>query len=106
MKNISILLTLFCFVQFFGFAQYENSLLWEISKEGSTKKSYLYGTFDMICENSVNISPKFKSIITESEEIYLEINFNEDLDEFKRHFDGFLKNRKTLSSYYTTEEYK
>jgi uncharacterized protein len=96
---------LFSTKSYFGFGQNEKSLLWEISSDSLGKKSYLYGTVHSICEKSVRMTPIFKNIISSSEEVYLEINFDEDLNEFKSQYDTFIKNGKSLSSYYTDEQY-
>ena len=38
----------------------ENSLLWEVSGNGLSKPSYLYGTIHMICGNDYFLSEKTK----------------------------------------------
>lgn len=40
----------------------ENSLLWEVSGNGLTKPSYLYGTVHMICSPDYFLSEKQKSV--------------------------------------------
>ncbi|MFT6748942.1 MAG: hypothetical protein ACJAQ1_000869, partial [Flavobacterium sp.] len=42
MKNLLVLLV--SILSFCSFSQKQNSLLWEISGNGLTKKSYVYGT--------------------------------------------------------------
>lgn len=58
----------------------ENSLLWEISGNGLSKPSYLYGTIHMICGNDYFLSEKAKRAFNASENLVLEIDFS-DLNE-------------------------
>ncbi|MCD0464561.1 TraB/GumN family protein [Flavobacterium sp. ENC] len=55
----------------------ENSLLWEVSGNGITKPSYLYGTIHMICGPDYFLSEKTKSAFNASGELVLEINFSD-----------------------------
>ncbi|SDL89786.1 hypothetical protein SAMN04487898_12828 [Pedobacter sp. ok626] len=57
--------------------QTTNSLLWEVSGNGLTKPSYVYGTIHMICEPDFLISDKTKSAITSADDLVLELNFND-----------------------------
>ena len=58
----------------------ENSLLWEISGNGLSKSSYLYGTIHMICGNDYFLSKKAKKAFKATESLFLEINLS-DLNE-------------------------
>jgi uncharacterized protein YbaP (TraB family) len=53
----------------------ENSLLWEVSGNGLSKPSYLYGTIHMICGEDYFLSEKTKKAFEASEKLVLEINF-------------------------------
>lgn len=55
----------------------ENSLLWEVSGNGLTKPSYLYGTVHMICGPDYFLSEKTKKAFDASNELVLEINFSD-----------------------------
>lgn len=87
-------------------AQTGNSLLWEISGNGLTTPSYLYGTIHRVCKESVIISDKFENIIKNADKVYLEINFDEIQNDFQAHYDSFNKSGKKLNSYFTKEEYQ
>lgn len=87
-------------------AQNTNSLLWEISGNGLSTPSYLYGTIHRICTENVRISQKFENIIKNADKVYLEINFDEIQNDFQAHFDSFNKSGKKLNSYFTKEEYQ
>lgn len=102
-KLLVILLT---FSQFCVFGQLENTLLWEISGNGLEKPSYLYGTIHQICYSNLLVRPKLEKIIKTSNNVFLEIVFDEELNDFKSHYDSYLKNGKTLRSYYTAEQYQ
>ncbi|WET00814.1 TraB/GumN family protein [Flavobacterium sp. YJ01] len=53
----------------------ENTLLWEVSGNGLTKPSYLYGTVHMICSPDYFLSEKTKKAFDASNKLVLEINF-------------------------------
>lgn len=55
----------------------ENSLLWEVSGNGLSKPSYLYGTIHMICSGDYFLSDKTKKAFDASEKLVLEVNFND-----------------------------
>lgn len=55
----------------------ENTLLWEVSGNGLTKPSYLYGTIHMICGPDYFLSEKTKKAFEASNKLVLEINFND-----------------------------
>ncbi len=86
-------------------AQSKSSLLWEISGNGLSQPSYLYGTIHRVCKDNVNISPKFQNIIKQVDRLYLEINFDDIHNDFQAHFDSFNKSGKQLRTYFTKDEY-
>lgn len=53
----------------------ENSLLWEVSGNGLSKPSYLYGTVHMICSGDYFLTEKTKKAFEASSKLVLEINF-------------------------------
>ncbi|PXY44542.1 TraB/GumN family protein [Flavobacterium hydrophilum] len=55
----------------------ENSLLWEVSGNGLSKPSYLYGTIHMICSADYFLSEKAKKAFEASEKLVLEINLSD-----------------------------
>lgn len=52
----------------------ENSLLWEVSGNGLSKPSYLYGTIHMICSGDYFLTEKTKKAFDASSKLVLEIN--------------------------------
>ena len=55
----------------------DKSLLWEISGNGLSKSSYLYGTIHMICGNDYFLSDKTKKVFTASDNLVLEVNLSD-----------------------------
>ncbi|WP_417367398.1 TraB/GumN family protein [Flavobacterium beibuense] len=55
----------------------ENSLLWEISGNGLTEPSYLYGTMHMMCEADFLIKEKVKNAIENTDKLALELDFDD-----------------------------
>ena len=55
----------------------ENSLLWEVSGNGLSKPSYLFGTVHMICEKDFVMKPKVVNAFSKSEKLALEVNMTD-----------------------------
>ncbi|HEX8015011.1 MAG TPA: TraB/GumN family protein, partial [Flavobacterium sp.] len=55
----------------------ENSLLWEVSGNGLSKPSYLYGTIHMICSTDYFLSEKAKKAFESSSKLILEIDLSD-----------------------------
>ena len=85
MKNlfksaIIAVVTVFGFTSNAQTAPTENSLLWEISGNGLTKPSYLFGTLHVICGKEYILRPKVKEAFAKTTKLALEINIT-DSDE-------------------------
>lgn len=84
----------------------DNTLLWEISGNGLSVPSYLFGTFHLLCKDDIHFSPALKQVINKSSEIYLEL----DMDDPATLLGGIMlmnmKDGKKLKDLYTEEEYK
>lgn len=55
----------------------ENSLLWEVSGNGLSESSYVYGTIHMICSADYFLSEKTKKAFEASEKLVLEVNLTD-----------------------------
>ncbi|MDR7211208.1 TraB/GumN family protein [Flavobacterium piscis] len=55
----------------------ENSLLWEVSGNGLSKPSYLYGTIHMICSADYFLTEKAKKAFDSSTKLVLEIDLSD-----------------------------
>lgn len=58
-------------------APLENSLLWEISGNGLTTPSYVYGTVHMICKDDYFLSEKVNAALQTSKKLVLEVNMTD-----------------------------
>lgn len=54
----------------------ENSLLWEISGNGLSRPSYLYGTLHLMCESDFTIKDKVKKAFDKTSKLALELDFD------------------------------
>ncbi|HET9055327.1 MAG TPA: TraB/GumN family protein [Chitinophagaceae bacterium] len=82
------------------------SLLWEISGNGITRPSYLFGTMHLLCKDDALLSKKLQEIIANSAAVYLELDMD-NLAELLGIFKYMnMKDDKKLSDYLTDEEVK
>ena len=83
-----------------------NSLLWEVSGKGLKQKSYLFGTFHLMCRSDIQFSNNLKTAIANATEMYMEL----DMDDPAVMLGGMMmmnmKDGKKLKDLYTTEEYQ
>jgi len=84
----------------------DNTLLWEISGNGLTTPSYLFGTFHLICKDDIPFGGQLKTALHSVKEVYMEL----DMDDPATMLGGlkFMKMRgdSTLKNLYTPDEYK
>lgn len=108
----------FCLILYSGFVHAQinsnslktnadtNTLLWEISGNGLKTPSYLFGTFHLLCKEDINFSAALKQAISNSNEVYLEL----DLDDPATLMGGLMlmnmKDGKKLKDLYSDSAYK
>ena len=84
----------------------DNTLLWEVSGNGLTKPSYLFGTFHLLCRDDIRFSDALKQGVQNAAEVYLEL----DMDDPSTLFGGLMlmnmKGNRKLKDLYTEVEYK
>ena len=84
----------------------DNSLLWEVSGNGVSQSSYLFGTFHLMCKNDIHFSSQLTAAVSRSEKVYMEM----DMDDPATMLGGLLlmnmKDGKTLQQLFTADEYK
>ena len=84
----------------------DNSLLWEVSGNGLSQSSYLFGTFHLMCKNDIHFSGQLTTAVGRAEKIYMEM----DMDDPAIMLGGLLlmnmKDGKTLQQLYSAAEYK
>ena len=84
----------------------ENSaLLYEISGNGLKKSSYLFGTFHIICSGDMIQAEKLTDYIDKTEQLFLEVDFDDPSELQSIGKMPFLADGKTLSDFYTKEQY-
>jgi uncharacterized protein len=83
----------------------ENSLLWEISGNGLESPSYLYGTFHLLCPDDLVIPEKALTALQESEQLVLELDFDDPSMMVSMQQGMFMQDGKTAKDYLSAEEY-
>lgn len=80
----------------------ENTLLWEVTGNGLSKPSYVFGTFHMMCKDQFVFPGKLNYVLDNTEATVLEINFT-DQEQMARMQNMMIANKK-LSEQYTADE--
>jgi uncharacterized protein len=83
-----------------------NTLLWEISGNGLTAPSYLFGTFHLLCKDDINFSAALKQAINNSREVYLELDLDDPATIMGALMLMNMKDGKKLKDLYTADEFK
>jgi uncharacterized protein len=83
-----------------------NTLLWEISGNGLVRPSYLFGTFHLVCREDINFSSNLKQALTQTDEVYLELDMDDPATLFGAMALLNMKDNKTLKDLYSAEDYK
>jgi len=83
----------------------ENTLLWEISGNGLTKPSYLFGTMHILCADDARLTDTLKDIIKGSDLIYFEIDMDNMMEMLGAMKYLKMNDNKKLSDLLTAEEY-
>ncbi len=84
----------------------EKSLLWEISGNGLTKPSYLYGTIHMICEEDAYLGDSLLSAIERTDRVYFEVDMDNLMEMIMAFKDFKMKNDTTLSDLLSKDDYE
>ena len=84
----------------------EKSLLWEITGNGLTKPSYLYGTIHMICKEDASLSDSLVSAIKRTDRVYFEVDMDNLLEMITAFKDFKMKNDTTLGDLLSKEDYE
>ncbi len=84
----------------------QSSLLWEISGNGLSQPSYIFGTIHMICADDFIWSPVMDSTIKNVSQICFEMNIADPKVATKVGMSMMNPNGKLLSDYFNAEDYK
>ena len=83
----------------------EKSLLWEISGNGLTKPSFLYGTIHMICKDDAALGDSLVAAIERSDRVYFEVDMDNLMEMLTAFKDFKMKNDTTLADLLSKEDY-
>lgn len=112
-KSYSLLIVMILFL-FTGFSnifaqtakpQETSALLYEISGKDLKKASYLFGTFHIICSSDMIQAEKLTDYIDKTEQLFLEVDFDNPAELQSMGKMPFLADGKTLSDFYSVEQY-
>lgn len=105
-KFVYLFFVFILFIASKGKAQTENSLLWEITGNGLTKPSYLFGTIHIIPKKDFFITEKMLDALNNSEIFVTEIDMNIPVKEqFNIAKQMYLPDKKTYKDYLSEEKY-
>lgn len=109
MRKLSVVLTtFFATLSFIPAAEAQtgaqNALLWEISGNGISNPSYLYGTIHMICPNDFITGTQLQNKFNAAQKIYLEIDMDDPDMNSKMLQLSMLKGKK-LSDIFNDSDY-
>src|SRR4030095_15052658 len=82
------------------------SLLWEISGNGLTKPSYLYGTIHMICKDDAILGDSLIAAIQRSDRVYFEVDMDNLMEMITALKDFKMRNDTTLADLLSKEDYE
>jgi uncharacterized protein YbaP (TraB family) len=74
---LSTLIVIICTQVAFGQIPSEKTLLWQISGKVLTQPSYLYGTIHLTCPNQLEISQAIANKFNVTQQLYLELDFDD-----------------------------
>jgi uncharacterized protein YbaP (TraB family) len=84
----------------------QKSLLWEISGNGLTKPSYLYGTIHMICKDDASLGDSLIAAIQRSDRVYFEVDMDNLMEMLSALKDFKMRNDTTLADLLSKEDYE
>jgi len=84
----------------------EKSLLWEISGNGLTKSSYIYGTIHMICKDDASLGDSLIAAIQRSDRVYFEVDMDNLMEMLSAFKDFKMRNDTTLADLLSKEDYE
>lgn len=116
MRNKIVLRHVFCFFLMLagfitgksqtGTKPLQKSLLWEISGNGLTKPSYLYGTIHMICKDDASLGDSLIAAIQRCDRVYFEVDMDNLLEMITALKDFKMRDDTTLADLLSKEDYE
>lgn len=83
-----------------------NTLLWEVSGNGLKSKSYLFGTFHLMCKRDILFSENLKTAVKNTSETWLEMDLDDPATMLGALFLMKMKDGKKLSDLYSETDYR
>ncbi|KAB7730357.1 TraB/GumN family protein [Rudanella paleaurantiibacter] len=83
----------------------DNSLLYEVTGNGLTQPSYLYGTFHLVCPNDLVLTEATKKAVADTKQLYLEIDMDDPALQSSMMRSMMLTGGKTLKDYLPADDY-
>ena len=87
-------------------AQTDNALLYEVTGNGLTAPSYLYGTFHLVCPTDLIITDPMKKAMADTKQLYLEVDMDDPMLMSKMQTAMVLPAGKTAKDYLSADDYK
>lgn len=82
---------------------FANSVVWEVTGPNINEPSYLVGTMHMMCEKDFVISPKIHQVLENSQQLYLELDFDDPV--VKNEMMSAMVAKKSLKERFSKEQY-
>jgi uncharacterized protein YbaP (TraB family) len=83
----------------------DKALLYEISGKGLAQPSYLYGTFHVVCQADLKITPATSRAMSASQQLYLELDMDDPTLQTTLVGLMMLPDGKTLKDFMTASDY-
>jgi uncharacterized protein YbaP (TraB family) len=83
-----------------------NSLLWQISGNGLSKPSFLFGTFHLLCKQDIHFSEQLKKAMAYCDTVYMELDMDDASTMLSAMMYMNMKGDTTLADLYTDQEYE
>lgn len=84
----------------------DNTLLWEVTGNGLSKPSYLFGTFHLLCKEDIHFSDQLKTALNRCDTVYMELKMDDPAVMMGGIIFMTMKDGKTLKDFYTPAEYE
>lgn len=83
----------------------DKALLYEVSGNGLTQPSYLYGTFHLVCPTDLNITDATKQAIGNAQQVYLELDMDDPAMMQSMMKAMMMTDGKTVKDYLSADDY-
>lgn len=82
------------------------TLLWEVSGNGLSKPSFLFGTFHLLCKQDIHFSEQLKKAFNYCDTVYMELDMDDPSTMLSAMMYMNMKGDTTLADLYTDKEYE